>query len=72
MTYWRPLRYISLGLPETLILAIDEGAKDSWLSRTEYVRRILLKEMSKRESEVIERLRRENPLDPRLLDLDDS
>lgn len=72
MAYWRPLKYISLGLPADLMIEIDEAAKDAWLSRTEYIRRLLIRDMSKRQTDLIEKLLRENPLDPRLLDLDDS
>lgn len=72
MTYWRPMRNICLALPEELILEIDEAARDTWLCRTEYIRRVLLKAVSERNSKIIEKMRRENHLDPRLLDLDDS
>lgn len=72
MTIWRPMRTISMTIPEELLIEIDEVAKNHWYNRSECMRRLLADALTKYDTDAVKKLRRKNPLDPRLLDLDDS
>lgn len=45
MVMWKLTRNISLCLPEELLVEIDEAAKAGYMSRSEYVRQILHREV---------------------------
>jgi metal-responsive CopG/Arc/MetJ family transcriptional regulator len=70
MTLWRPTKNINLSLPEELIIEVDEAAKSKYMSRTEYIRYVLHKEVGGQYPEAVDRVARTEP--QRLLDLDDS
>jgi metal-responsive CopG/Arc/MetJ family transcriptional regulator len=57
-------------LPEELLIQIDEAAKANYMSRSEYIRRVLHKEIGKKYEQAIKKLMAEDPV--RFLDLDDS
>jgi metal-responsive CopG/Arc/MetJ family transcriptional regulator len=70
MVLWRPTKNINFSIPEELLIEVDEAAKAHYMSRTEYIRHVLHKEVSGRYPQVVTRVVRENP--SRFLDLDDS
>lgn len=72
MTIWRPMRNICLALPERLLIEIDEAAKEEYMNRSEYIRKVLKEAVAPRNEEAIKRAAAADPFDPRLFDLDDS
>jgi metal-responsive CopG/Arc/MetJ family transcriptional regulator len=70
MTLWRPMRDIHLAMPEELLVEIDEAAKESYMSRSEYIRHIMKKEVAGKYPNVIDKAMREDMT--RFADLDDS
>lgn len=70
MTIWRPMRKILLTIPEELLVEVDEGAKEEYMSRTEYIRSVLKKEVSGKYPDKIREITNEEPW--RFADLDDS
>jgi Arc/MetJ-type ribon-helix-helix transcriptional regulator len=47
MVMWKVTRNISLCLPEELLVEIDEAAKAGYMSRSDYIRQILHREVIK-------------------------
>lgn len=70
MVLWKLTRNILLALPEELLIEVDEAAKLSYMSRSEYIRYVLHKEVGGQHTEAVDRVVRQAP--ERLLDLDDS
>ncbi len=70
MTIWRPMRKILLAIPEELLVEVDEGAKAEYMSRSEYIRYVLRKEVGGKYLEKIREITNEEPW--RFADLDDS
>lgn len=70
MTIWRPMVKILLAIPEELLVEVDEGAKVEYLSRSEYIRQVLRKEVGGKYPNKIREIHKEEPT--RLADLDDS
>jgi metal-responsive CopG/Arc/MetJ family transcriptional regulator len=68
MTIWKSMRTICLYLPEELIVEVDAAAAEEYLCRAEYIRRVLRAAAKERNFKAVEKLRKQNPLDPRLLD----
>ena len=70
------MRYICVAIPEQLLIEIDDAAKDYWYNRSECIRRLLDYALAMREPrqnrEAVKEFDRNNPLSPRLSDLDDS
>jgi metal-responsive CopG/Arc/MetJ family transcriptional regulator len=64
------MRNILVSLPEELIVELDEGAKEGFMSRTEYIRQVLLKEVGGKYPELIREIDRNDIT--RFADLDDS
>ena len=70
MTIWRPMKKILLATPEELLAEVDEGAKRKHLSRSEYIRYILHKEVGGKYPNEIKKAIEVEPW--RFADLDDS
>ena len=70
MVLWRPTKNINLSLPEELLVEVDEAAKAKYMSRTEYIRYVLHKEVGGKYPEKIHEIAEQDPT--RFLDLDDS
>lgn len=70
MTIWRPMRKILLALPEELLAEVDEGAKEKNMSRTEYIRQVLRKEVGGKYPAKLRQITLEDPA--RFADLDGS
>lgn len=64
------MRKILLTIPEELLVEVDEGAKAEYMSRTEYIRFVLKKEVGGKYPDKIRELAKEDFT--RFLDLDDS
>jgi metal-responsive CopG/Arc/MetJ family transcriptional regulator len=64
------MRDIHLAMPDELLVEIDEAAKESYMSRSEYIRHIMKKEVAGKYPEVIDKAMREDMT--RFADLDDS
>ena len=69
MVIWKMMRNINLYLPEELLVELDEAAKQNYMSRTAYIRRVLQRAVEKREPR-----QRYQPTghEPWLYDMDDS
>ena len=70
MVLWISTKNILLALPEELVVEVDEAAKLKYMSRSEYIRYVLHKEVGGQYPEAVNRVHRQDPT--RLLDLDDS
>lgn len=70
MTIWRPMVRILLTIPEELLVEVDEGAKAKYMSRTEYIRYVLRKEVEGKYPQKIKEISDKEPW--RFADLDDS
>jgi metal-responsive CopG/Arc/MetJ family transcriptional regulator len=69
MVLWKMTRNIHLALPEELLAEVDEAAKAHYMSRSEYIRVVLHKAISKRDPDKRYKPRGDEPW---LYDLDDS
>ncbi|HSX45688.1 MAG TPA: hypothetical protein VLG27_01630 [Candidatus Saccharimonadia bacterium] len=70
MAIWKLLRHVHLIIPEELLAEVDYAAAQHYMSRSEYVRRVLAKEVGGRFPGRVERVRKENFV--RFLDAGDS
>jgi len=70
MVLWRPARNINLALPEELLVEVDEAAKALYMSRTQYIRLVLHKQVGGKYPDKIKELTKEDFT--RFADLDDS
>ena len=70
MTIWRPMRDIHLYMPEELLVELEEAAKEKYMSRAQYIRYVLDKDVRGKYPEKIDKITSEEPW--RLADLDDS
>jgi metal-responsive CopG/Arc/MetJ family transcriptional regulator len=61
---------ILLAIPEELLVEVDEGAKEQYLSRSEYIRQVLRKEVGGQYPDKIREIDKAEPT--RFADLDDS
>ena len=65
---WYPTKIISLAIPEDLLMDVDEAAKKQYMSRSEYIRFVLHKEVPEQKIKPIKK----NRYKQGLYDLDDS
>lgn len=66
------MRTVYVALPERLLVEVDEAAKEQYMSRSEYIRKVLRDAVAPRNEEAVKRAREDDPFDPRFIDLDDS
>jgi len=57
-------------IPEELLAAVDENAKSSYMSRSQYIRSVLNKATTERQANTLKELRGDMPRE--FLDTDDS
>lgn len=70
MTLWRQVRNINLAIPEELLAEVDASANENYMSRTEYIRHVLHKEVSGTQPK---KIKEETQRDPwKFIDLGDS
>ena len=64
------LRHVHLVIPEELLAEVDDAATQKYMSRSEYIRRVLEEKVGGKFPETIQKIRRENPA--KFLDQGDS
>ncbi|PIZ61566.1 hypothetical protein COY17_04175 [Candidatus Saccharibacteria bacterium CG_4_10_14_0_2_um_filter_52_9] len=70
MVLWKQIRQINFMIPEELLAAVDENAKSSYMSRSQYIRSVLNKATTERQANTLKELRGDMPRE--FLDTDDS
>lgn len=72
MTIWKQLRMVSFMIPEQLLAAADQAAKDKYMSRSEYIRYALNKATQAEQLKVWDDAAKATGIPRDFLDMDDS
>ena len=70
MVFWKPTRKVLLNIPDELLVEVDEAANQNFMSRSEYIRRVLHEKVHGKYPKAIERAEEDNFA--RFADLNDS
>lgn len=70
MVLWKQIRQVNFMIPEELLAAVDENAKSSYMSRSQYIRSVLNKATTERQANTLKELKGNMPQE--FLDVDDS
>ena len=70
MVLWKLTRDVHLAIPEELLCEVDEAAKHLYMSRSDYIRFVLNKEVGGKYPKAVEEADKQDQT--RFLDLDDS
>ncbi len=70
MVLWKLLKDIHFTIPEELLVEVDQAAKDRYMSRSEYIRYVLHKEVGGNYPKAVREATKKDST--RFLDLNDS